>query len=127
MAKIEITCVVKAKDGSIESVRATDDREFSRQEVLDALKRGDEVWTKPPTGSGAQVHGVAGEDRKYLSTDPNDTTRDNLDGLRECPQSDSLKKWAEQPIAPGVVPPLAGSLDPPKTTGSGPDGRGSKG
>jgi hypothetical protein len=79
--------IVKVKARPDEGKGLGAERVFTREQVVNAIEKGTSVVTAPPTkgvpdscDKGAKVDVVR---RKYLTTDPNDTTRDNLGKLPE--------------------------------------------
>jgi hypothetical protein len=91
MSKLYITCVKRSSDRkTIEKVGIGPDmygisRQCQPKEVVAAWLAKSLVFVVVNgPGSETEVHRVQRGDTVFLSTNPNETTRDNLDGLPEC-------------------------------------------
>jgi Protein of unknown function (DUF3892) len=89
MADWYITCVKRGPGGVIQTIGyGVNPLAFSAQYcqdknmVIQLIANGHNLFMGGP--SRPRVHVVKGRFGPYLSTDPNETERDNLDGAREC-------------------------------------------
>lgn len=87
MADRQVTRTGKDRDGDI--TRLCKEGEFwSPRASVDAIndieRRIHRYWVRNRNGGETDIHVVTEGGRKYLRTDPNDSSCDNLDELPDC-------------------------------------------
>lgn len=79
--KKTIVKVDRAADNTVRSVYLDDGARVPRSTVVHGVNHGVAYETLSSDGSRADVHVVEGKNGLHISTDPNDTERDNLGDL----------------------------------------------